>query len=455
QHHGVHEVRKAAKKAVAFELRKVVKRGANTGTRAAKGEDAAELERQLEAVKNADHEQFADTALRTKVLKDKLLAQHADVAGAIAEKLAGVGTGAVAPQEPGSAAAKVHGRLLSSKTVAEAVRAVVDGLREAVDPSLGKGKSARGQGEEEGSGDSEDEDEDGDDELAVRPAKGKKPRLVEDEAHGGGSDSEEEAVDDAGWESGTVDGDEGGWESGSVDSGDNGIGIGVADSSDEEEEDEEDEDGESSEDEALKPKAKPAAKDTKGKAKAASTGGGSTFLPSLAVGFTRGDSDASDLSEDEATAADVPRKNRRGQRARRAIWEKKYGNNANHVKSNQQQQQQPPNRGRASHDPRQPQYNNNKYGGAGAYPQQRQGGQGPQRGGRDTYSSGGRGATGWSPGAARGGGTSTSMSMSRGGRPGAGAREETALHPSWEAKRRLKEKLNPGIVPSQGKKITF
>jgi len=29
------------------------------------------------------------------------------------------------------------------------------------------------------------------------------------------------------------------------------------------------------------------------------------------------------------------------------------------------------------------------------------------------------------------------------------------LHPSWEAKRRLKEKQSMGIVPSQGKKIKF
>lgn len=32
---------------------------------------------------------------------------------------------------------------------------------------------------------------------------------------------------------------------------------------------------------------------------------------------------------------------------------------------------------------------------------------------------------------------------------------EKALHPSWEAKRKLKEKEGAAIVPSQGKKITF
>jgi hypothetical protein len=33
--------------------------------------------------------------------------------------------------------------------------------------------------------------------------------------------------------------------------------------------------------------------------------------------------------------------------------------------------------------------------------------------------------------------------------------KEQKLHPSWEAKRKLKEKESVGIVPSQGKKIKF
>lgn len=33
--------------------------------------------------------------------------------------------------------------------------------------------------------------------------------------------------------------------------------------------------------------------------------------------------------------------------------------------------------------------------------------------------------------------------------------DEKALHPSWEAKRKLKEKESASIVPSQGKKIKF
>ncbi|KAH8816109.1 Bud-site selection protein [Xylogone sp. PMI_703] len=58
--------------------------------------------------------------------------------------------------------------------------------------------------------------------------------------------------------------------------------------------------------------------------------GGSTFLPTLMGGYWSGSESASDLEDDPATAAPV-HKNRKGQQARRAIWEKKYGAKANHV----------------------------------------------------------------------------------------------------------------------------
>lgn len=40
-------------------------------------------------------------------------------------------------------------------------------------------------------------------------------------------------------------------------------------------------------------------------------------------------------------------------------------------------------------------------------------------------------------------------------RPQLASRGEEQLHPSWEAKRKLKEKQNAGILPSQGTKIKF
>lgn len=55
--------------------------------------------------------------------------------------------------------------------------------------------------------------------------------------------------------------------------------------------------------------------------------GSSTFLPSLMGGYiSNSESEASDID-----VAPPVKKNRRGQRARQAIWEKKYKENAKHV----------------------------------------------------------------------------------------------------------------------------
>lgn len=72
------------------------------------------------------------------------------------------------------------------------------------------------------------------------------------------------------------------------------------------------------------------------KPKKAKTGpistGGSAFLPTLMGGYISGsESDASDI--DVGPSA---RKNRRGQRARQAIWEKKYKEKAKHVQKQQE-----------------------------------------------------------------------------------------------------------------------
>ncbi|KAI0396632.1 Bud-site selection protein [Xylariaceae sp. FL0594] len=56
------------------------------------------------------------------------------------------------------------------------------------------------------------------------------------------------------------------------------------------------------------------------------TTGTSTFLPSLMGGYVSG----SESSASDVDVAPAARKNRRGQRARQAIWEKKYGDKAKH-----------------------------------------------------------------------------------------------------------------------------
>ncbi|KAH8930132.1 Bud-site selection protein [Atractiella rhizophila] len=68
--------------------------------------------------------------------------------------------------------------------------------------------------------------------------------------------------------------------------------------------------------------------------------GSSMFLPSLMAGYTSGDGRDGDYEfsgEEDFEDDDKPeRKNRRGQRARRAIWEKKYGRGAKHLKTSQE-----------------------------------------------------------------------------------------------------------------------
>ncbi|KAI0372145.1 Bud-site selection protein [Pilatotrama ljubarskyi] len=464
-HHGLHEVRKAAKKAVAFELRKLIKRlkaarGEKPQKGNVKGDDPAELERQLEVLKHVDHEPFANTALKTKIMKDRLLSENEDVKAAVAEKLS---ENLVQPQEPGSSAAKVHGRLLSSKTIAEVVHTVVDSLRDIVDPSLAKAKARVQSQEAESSEEESDEEEEADVDVERPATKSKKARV----AAPGDSDTEneneesgsEEEVDNAGWESGTVDGyeDGAGWESGSVDGGNYAM-VGSSDESQDEDEDDDDDSEEDSAPPAKQPKTKPPAapKDTKSKSK--TIGAESTFLPSLSVGFTRGDSDASDLSDAdaEAAAADMPRKNRRGQRARRAIWEKKYGKNANHVKKQHE----------TSGAQNARQWGGGK-GNNGKNQGQRQGqGRGPRDGapprgrpGAGQHGPGQRGNAGGPLPPPVDGGWPKRQAGAGGAGAGSGAggkkSDDKPLHPSWEAKRKLKEKLNPSIIPAQGKKIKF
>ncbi|KAG4304279.1 hypothetical protein PORY_002254 [Pneumocystis oryctolagi] len=65
---------------------------------------------------------------------------------------------------------------------------------------------------------------------------------------------------------------------------------------------------------------------------------GSVFLPSLSTGYI---SDTNDSEiESEYEIINKVRKNRRGQRARRKIWEMKYGKNARHLKKNLLQTEQ-------------------------------------------------------------------------------------------------------------------
>jgi hypothetical protein len=158
----------------------------------------------------------------------------------------------------------------------------------------------------------------------------------------------------------------------------------------------------------------------KAKQKVESQPSNSMFVPSLtAVGYAlNSDSEASDLDEEVA-----PRKNRRGQKARQAIWEKKYKEKAKHLQA-QKEKQEKKDRNRQSR-------------------------------GRDDGWDARRGAVGH-----RETGANAAPVQQRGAaeRPILAVRKadnEGPLHPSWEAKKLLKAKEKMSIDQYVGKKITF
>lgn len=189
---------------------------------------------------------------------------------------------------------------------------VVEALRGVISPELKKEKGQTQGADEQSDNESDDKE---DDRRSVHPAPTNKKARLRTTSEGAQSDqetvassrvqtSDDEEVDDAGWESGSIHGGS------SAESG---------------ESDDEDPLSEVNGDEqSLRPsassgpdlKASSSSKAAQSQPDKPKKAGESTFLPSLAVGFTRGDSDASDFSDDDADVA--PKKNRRGQRARRA-----------------------------------------------------------------------------------------------------------------------------------------
>lgn len=190
----------------------------------------------------------------------------------------------IEPGEAGSTLAKIHSRLLSSKILAAQVSASVHALKFLIDPSR-SGEYPTG-----------------------NKMPNKKLQLQIPEDHGM-LDLDAEVT---GWEPGTING---------RDCGDNESDGAESSMSDRTRKLHEYE-GVSSEgdtndrdsDDEMKFKSHQV---TKAKSQESTSNSQSTFLPSLSVGFIKG-SDDSDFDEAEAKEADMPRKNRRGQRARRA-----------------------------------------------------------------------------------------------------------------------------------------
>ncbi|GAA6007390.1 hypothetical protein JCM10207_006325 [Rhodosporidiobolus poonsookiae] len=370
--------------------------------------------------------------------------------------------------EPVSAEGKARNRLLASKVVGEAWDEVARAVRKRMGEEVeGKGKkveevkkkgitmdSGRAAALEkallEGGEEEEDEGESSDDEG---PAAG----FSEDE---GGADEEEdddEAIqrEEAALEEG--DGSASEW----------------SDSEDGEAASSSDDDDAGAASDSSFPPAKPS-KPTKKrqpslspspppakKSKSASAAPGkpitsSSFLPSLAAGYiSYSDSDGEDakwVKDAEREDKKGARKNRRGQRARQAIWEKKFGSAANHVVK------------AAGGKPvplAQIKEQKAKRAAAAASSSSGKATRQPTQGADEPYD----------PRHGRGGSTNPnaqSLGKSRafGGpytvpapaapAPAVAAEGGEKMHPSWEAKRRQKEALKQSAAaPVQGKKIVF
>lgn len=156
----------------------------------------------------------------------------------------------------------------------------------------------------------------------------------------------------------------------------------------------------------------------------------STFLPALshAAYISGSESEASDLDE-------APRKNRRGQRARQKLAEKKYGAKAKHLEKQARKQGWDAKRGAVDTNPR-----DKRAARAG-----RTGGRGPQQSGGNSEPLGERkGAAGKKEGS----GTSGNKRDDKG-----------ALHPSWQAAKMAKEskklKIDTKGQGAAGKKVVF
>jgi hypothetical protein len=141
-----------------------------------------------------------------------------------------------------------------------------------------------------------------------------------------------------------------------------------------------------------------------------------TFLPSLMMGGYWSGSE----SEPEEVEEAPRRKNRMGQQARRALWEKKYGAGANHVKEGKKKSN-----GRDS-------------------------GWDPRKGATDGDSARRKFGTGSNTMAL---GTDKRTGSQRGPAAGKKPQDDKPLHPSWEAARKAKEQKT--MAAFQGKKVVF
>lgn len=304
QHHSVRVVRSAAKRATQFELQKHVRR-----LKTAAPQDAHALEQELAFLKRIQPQVLALRALSTKLVKSKLLPKSATQAQPVDKfplvavcQEHGLDAASVEalPKPENGLEERVFHQLLSSKVLAEEIQTCIQALLALVHPAPTPDTKTPAT------------------EAPVRENDTKRKHKAREQSPA--PEDEYESDDGMG-----------------------NIGARMYDADDLDamvasgSESEMDESDDALSDEDMPPrKRNRASPDT------------STFLPSLNSGFIPA-TDGDDWSDAEADYADTgtvkgparsTRKNRRGQRERRAyvfhtdhsIWEKKYGRHANHLK---------------------------------------------------------------------------------------------------------------------------
>ncbi|KAF7768214.1 hypothetical protein Agabi119p4_7457 [Agaricus bisporus var. burnettii] len=395
-HHGIKEVKKAAKKAKTFETQRLVKKLKGLRKNETAGSDIAEHEAQLHIIKTVDHEIFANIAIKSKFAKDHLLSRHEAVNEALSQEV-GNKVLSIAPLD--GTTGKAYSRLLSSKVLAAEISSLCRVLHELLDPEAKK------------SAETDNHVALDDREVTKNVMSGKRTPSKLISVADSKADSYLDLEKVVQGESGIEDDDLSyisNEELASAEEGD--LKYPQIESSEDDEMDDDD-------DRSIVKKIAPSA--------AKPSGVESTFLPSLSVGFIRG-SDESDWSDGEAQIADPGmKKNRRGQRARRAIWEKKYGRNANHKKKELEAL---------------PKYTRR-------FPEDNRGirrGQEPRFEKRRDIHGGSKEQT-----------SHSAIPRSEESHQQINKQDERPLHPSWVAKRQMKEKQTLGMVPSQGTKIKF
>ena len=513
-HHVAKTLRATAKKTKTFEVQKLVKKLKGLSKKASLAAQAELAEQELAALKSIDINLLAGRALITKMVKAKLLPRSADDKEYLYlqmvkdEELLGedvLSDPVVA--EGDRALERAKAKITSSKVLADEVGKFVDELKklagiEPVGSKKGeKEKDVKGKGkatEQVGKDDDEDEDDEerewsgSEDEWDSDDEAPRRLPLVDDEDDGENEDgADEEELMRIGKEKMKALGDLSQWddligsdsaaESGSDDeapsrhhhksshdSSDSDPSL----SSDESDADSDSSSGSdsdaSSSTSSDRPRKRKATSSSslKPSKKSKSSSSSSTFLPSLSTGFIAGRSD-DEWSDAEADLADrdlselksggkKERKNRMGQRARKALYEKKYGKNANHLKMREKQKAAKLERAARSAAPA----GGASQGGrqrppAFQAPTKRDGGWGgpvaplPKQPKRPFVPR---------PPAPTAQGSAPSAAPA-GGRNGAGAAPAPApaksqeMHPSWIAKQKQKELM--AQVKPQGKKVVF